>query len=414
MREEFSDGQGFRVGVPLREIQKRHTYYSESEMKSDTCRQKVLVIQRRMTHYRLPFFEALRRILDFQQIDLIVAYGEGHVSESSKSDSGDLDWGIRLPTTYFLGGKVCWQPFGKLAGQASLIIFTHENKLIYNLWQQFFNKGAKVALWGHGANLQGRADSLKERFKRKVAKRADWWFGYTEMSRPIIDRSGFPRERVSILNNSVDTKELKNTYLSVSDEDICAFRRSIGLAGANVCAYVGSFYDEKRVDFLLEAGDFLKKKIPDFELILMGGGEQESLVVDFCRERSWAYYLGVRKGRDKVIALSGSKLLLNPGLVGLGILDSFVCRVPIVTTDCGLHSPEISYLENGINGVMTENTIEDYVDSVFRILNDQVALESLKLGCAESGDKYTVENMARNFADGVVKCLKAEPSRGSL
>lgn len=57
-------------------------------------------------------------------------------------------------------------------------------------------------------NLQGDPDSWRERFKRKVVSYADWWFGYTQMSVPLIERSGFPVERITVLNNSIDTAEL--------------------------------------------------------------------------------------------------------------------------------------------------------------------------------------------------------------
>lgn len=99
------------------------------------------------------------------------------------------------------------------------------------------------------------------------------------------------------------------------------------------------------------------------------------------------------------------QIQLNPGLVGLGILDSFVCGVPMLTTDCGIHSPEIAYLENGLNGLMTPNDLQSYVNACVRLLRDPLALDSLRNGCEASAREYTVENMALRFADGIVRCL---------
>lgn len=39
------------------------------------CR-KILVVQRRMTHYRIPFFNALRSECEKNDIELFLAYGE--------------------------------------------------------------------------------------------------------------------------------------------------------------------------------------------------------------------------------------------------------------------------------------------------------------------------------------------------
>lgn len=372
-------------------------------------RNDIVVVQRRLPHYRVAFFEALK--IEFQKRGrlLRLLYGTPTEVERSKQDSANLSWGVELPTHYFFGGRVCWQPFAKYCNNAEIIVLTPENKLIFNLYTQYFEKASKVALWGHGANLQGQEHSIRERFKRITARRADWWFGYTSMSVPLIKRSGFPDDRVTVLNNSVDTSDLKDLYLSVTNEEVIALRRELGLKGSQVGIYLGSLYAEKRIPFLLEAALTVKERVPDFELVIVGGGGDRALVERFCAKRPWAHYLGVRKGRDKVIALSLGRVLLNPGLVGLGILDSFVCELPMVTTDCGLHSPEIAYLENESNGVMTEDSMPAYVEAVSRLLLDDDMVQTLKSGCASSARRYTVENMAENFANGVEQCL-ARPS----
>jgi glycosyltransferase involved in cell wall biosynthesis len=366
----------------------------------------ILVVQRRMTHYRVPFFNALRDVLSKRGLRLVVAYGVGAASEANKSDSGELDWGVRLDTRYFLGERICWQPFGDVALGAGLVVIALENKLIYNLSEQFSRRGRKVALWGHGANLQGDPCSFRERFKRVVARRADWWFGYTEMSRPLIERSGFPRERVTILNNSVDTTALRTDVDAVSNEDVEIFRREHGLGGSNVGLYLGSLYAEKRIDFLLSASERIKQQVADFELVVVGGGEDRALVEAFCERHAWARYLGPLSGHRKAVALRASRILLNPGLVGLGILDSFVAGVPMVTTDCGLHSPEIAYLKSGENGLMTEDSERAFVDAVSGLLRQPEQIDALRDGCVRSAALYTVESMAANFADGVERCLE--------
>lgn len=376
----------------------------------DKC---ALVIQRRMTHYRIPFFEALRRELAGRGCELRLAYGQAAAEELGKQDSGDIEWAQRLSTRYLFGGKICWQPFLRVSKGADIAVFALENKLIYNLIPQFVSRKMKVALWGHGANLQGDPSSLRERFKRIVAKKADWWFGYTQMSVPLIERSGFPTDRITVLNNSIDTAELASMCAAVRPEALSQLREEIGLTGKQVGIYVGSLYEEKRIDFMLEAAAEIRAKLPDFEFLIVGSGPQKNLVETFCAKQPWAHYLGVRKGQDKVNCIALSQVMINPGLVGLGILDSFVCGVPMLTTDCGLHSPEIAYLNSDINGLMTPNTLQDYVGAVVGLFQNETALQRLQAGCLESAKEYTVENMARNFAEGVMQCLQAPPYRGN-
>ncbi len=372
----------------------------------------VLIIQRRLTHYRVPFFEILRRQCLDNGINLILAHGDATNIEEQKKDGGVISWAKKLETHYFLSGRICWQPLSNLKNGVDIIVITNENKLVYNLYLQFFNKQSKIAFWGHGANLQGNPNSLRERFKRWVAGYVDWWFGYTQMSVPLIERSVFPAERITVLNNSIDTAELAAQCAAVTPEHQARWRTELQLAGKQVGIYIGSLYEEKRIDFLLAAAEQLQQANPDFVLLIIGGGAQKALVEQFCAHHAWAHYLGVRKGQEKVDLLCLADVMLNPGLVGLGILDSFVAGVPMLTTDCGLHSPEIAYLQPGVNGLMTANDLASYVAEVQALLSDAEALATLRAGCLESAKEYTVENMARNFTQGLLQCLQQPALRG--
>ena len=374
-----------------------------------TALRPVLVIQRRMTHYRVPFFERLRKEMPNHGCELLLAYGDPTRAEALRNDGADIDWAQRLRTIYFMGGWLCFQPFVHLLRGVSAVVITPENKLVNNLGVQLFQRECKIVLWGHGANLQSRRDTWREAFKRRMARRADWWLGYTDMSRPLIARSGFPEERVSILNNAVDTLELASMRTRSTVERVAAMRARLKIVGTRVGVFVGSLHTDKRIPFLLQAAREIRRKVPEFELLILGDGPDGEMVRDFCAHQTWAHHAGALSGQDKVDALAACRLMLNPGLVGLGILDSFVCAVPILTTDCGLHSPEIAYLKNGVNGAMTVDSQADYVAEAVRLLTDDSALKALQRGCDESAATYTVEKMAVNFARGIAACLDAPP-----
>jgi glycosyltransferase involved in cell wall biosynthesis len=359
----------------------------------------------------VPFFEALRAQMACRNIELLLAHGVPTAAEESKQDEGELPWAHRINTAYLLGGAVCWQPFEALAKASDLVVLTHENKLICNLAAQYLSRRNRVALWGHGANLQGDPSSWKERFKRRTARQADWWFGYTEMSRPLIQRTGFPAERTTILNNAIDTIALSRQFASVTAESSNSLRKELGIQGQCVGVFLGSLYSEKRIPFLLDAARAVRERVPEFELLIAGAGPDLNMVEAFCADNDWVRYVGPKTGQGKADLLALAHVMLNPGLVGLGILDSFVCKVPMVTTDCGLHSPEVAYLEDAVNGVMASDDLSSYVDAVVDLLENHQCRASLVAGCALSASMYTIENMARNFCDGVVQCLEAPAYR---
>lgn len=373
---------------------------------------QLLVVQRRLTHYRVPFFEMLRADLRSAGVTLRLAHGDPTLEEATKRDSGALDWAERLPTHYFLGGRLCWQPFSAAAAGADMTVITAENKLICNLGEQFFARQRRVALWGHGANLQGDAGSLKERFKARVALRADWWLAYTQMSRELVQALGFPDQRITVLNNAVDTTELAAQFAAVQPQAREALRAELGLGDGPVGLYLGSLYAEKRIDFLLQAAHAVRQRLPGFVLLVVGGGPQQDLIDAAAARTPWIKAMGIRKGADKALVASLADVMLNPGLVGLNMLDSFAGGIPMLTTDCGLHSPEIAYLASGHNGVMTANTLGAFVDGCVNLLGDRERLQRMREACLADAARYTLAEMSTRFTQGVLGALAAPIRRG--
>lgn len=369
----------------------------------------VLVIQRRMTHYRIKLFDLMREILLSEGVVLEVIYGQAASSEQAKKDSADLSWGIFLKNHYLFHGRLCWQSIGEHLTAKDLVIVTQENKLLNNYSLLFGRRNFKLAFWGHGGNLQAtNPNGLKERFKRWTTNQVDWWFAYTSLSVGLVQQCGFPAQRITDLENAVDTTELLALQSTITEADLLPLKQQLGLGQGKVGLYLGSLYAEKRLDFLFAAALQIKQVVPDFHLLIVGDGPMREQVEAFCAQHAhWCHYVGIQKGREKMRYLSLTDVVLNPGLVGLGILDSFVAGVPMATTACGLHSPEVAYLVNGSNGVMTANTLDDYVAAVELILSDAAYAQTLRQNARASATHYTIENMANNFCTGILQALKA-------
>jgi len=368
----------------------------------------VVIIQRRLCDYRAPLFEQLKGLLSQESIDLRLLYGDATIQEQSKQDNVDIAWGEKLFTRYWWGNRICWQPFFSEVRGADLVIITQENKLICNLWPLFGWRKYKLAFWGHGKNMQVSLTlwgKLKERIKFLTTNRVNWWFAYTGLSKQLVNSLGFPVNKITNLENSMDTLRLKTLCESVTNAEIETIRNTLNLGNGPLGLYIGSLYRDKRLEFLLSAGKLLVQKIPDFRLVVIGDGPQRGFIEDAQIQYPWLRYVGRQVEQHKAQYLKTASVLLNPGLVGLSILDGFAAGIPIVTTDCGLHSPEIDYLRQGENGYLTANSLEDYVQTVERILTDSALASRLQKGCLEASNHYTLENMAENFRAGILKAL---------
>ncbi len=369
---------------------------------------EVTIVQRRLTHYRVSLFEAMREKLREREIRLRVLHGTATSVETAKNDSGRLDWAEFVPTRYLFEDRVCWQGFGSLIHHSDLVIITQENKLLKNHLLLITPHQFRLAFWGHGANLQStNSKSLRERFKRWTTNRVDWWFAYTDMSADLVAATGFQRDLITVVNNAVDTRQMREWAQGIDDEEKHALRRELGIEEVPVGVFVGSLYVDKRLDFLFVAAEAVRREISDFHLLIIGEGPEWERVQSWCRTHPWARWIGARFSREKMTYVSLAQVMLNPGLVGLGILDSFTCGVPMVTTDCRGHSPEIVYLRDGVNGIMTANDVGTYSAEVVALLRNGEKQSHLRAGCRIAAERYTLENMVQRFAEGITNCLQA-------
>ncbi|MES2932317.1 MAG: glycosyltransferase [Pseudomonadota bacterium] len=376
--------------------------------RSIRSRPRVVIVERQLLNYRVAFYNRLRDVLNREGIDLLLLIGEGTSTEKKKKNEVMLDWAIKIPTRYLPGTSLCWQPFWRHAREADLVIVMHENKILYNLWLLFFDRPKRIAFWGHGVNLQSsQPNGFKERFKRWTVNKVDWWFAYTDSSAALVTRAGFPSERTTIVENAIDTEEMASFCKQVTADQCRRKRQELGLTDGPIGLYLGSLYKEKRLDFLLEAALRIRQKIPDFQLLIVGAGSEEEQIQAAANTHSWIHYLGPLQDQRKAEVLVLADVMLNPGLVGLGILDSFTSGTPMFTTDCGIHSPEISYLASGTNGVMTSNDVDAYADTVAGVLMQPEAIARLSKGALSSAPRYTVENMADRIRKGICACLSS-------
>lgn len=371
----------------------------------------VSIIQTRLTHYRVPLFQKLREGLAKYGIHLDLIHGHAKGSEAKKNDDGYLEWAIPVDNLSLkLGGvEILWQPALKYLKKSDLVIVTQENRLLMNyllLARKVLNH-QKIAFWGHGKNFQNSTPKdPKEIFKRFFLNKPDWWFAYTALTEKILLNAKFPASKITVLNNAIDTNELRIFAKSITEDNLCSLRNELGITGKHVGIFCGSLYPGKRIDILIEAARQVRKRINDFELVVIGAGPDEYLVNEAIKALPWIHYVGPRFGYEKVLFIKLGQVFMLPYIVGLAILDSFTLGIPIVTMIDGNHSPEIAYLQPDKNGIITSNSIEDYVNAICVLFNDPDKYSSIVEQCLVDANRYTIENMVNNFTRGILACLE--------
>jgi len=381
---------------------------------------EVVIVYKSLPHYRTMFYEQLRVRLRQHGVNLRLIVGQPDSADATRRDTAHIEWAEVVRNRYLRVGRrsIVWQPVLRRARSADAVVVEQASKLLVNYlllaWQRI--GGPKVAWWGHGINLDAdKASDFGEWVKSVLTGKAAWWFCYTERTASIVRRQGVSGDRLTVVQNAIDTASMQAQRAAMTDSEIQGAREGLGLSAGPTALYLGSLYDRKRPEFMVEAADVIRCRIPDFQLVVIGDGPDRKVIESAAATREWIRFLGPLMGADLVRAASTASLICNPGLVGLTILDSFALGLPMVTCDLPYHSPEVDYLESDVNGIVLPRatTPTQYAQAVADLLNDGARLAQLQAAGRASAQVYTVEEMSRRFAEGllamVAECTPTRP-----
>ncbi len=378
---------------------------------------KVAILQHRLLHYRTGLFDRLHAKCLEKGIALHLVHGQPTLREAKKQDTGTLPWADEVRNRYISlrHRDILWQSFPAKHQDSDLVVVMQENRLLSNYPWLFF-RGAgkpKIAYWGHGRNLQSnRPGGLLESWKRLLVGRVDWWFAYTDMTREILARDGYPSNRITVLDNAIDNEGFEADLATCSPDRLNTLRGELGLDENHLVGlFCGSLYADKRLGFMLDAADIIRKAIPDFHLVVIGDGPNAFEIRDAQASRLWLHWVGVRKGVEKAAYFRIANLVFNPGAVGLHVLDSFCAGVPMATTREARHGPEVAYLKDGHNGLVASGSAETYAAAVIELLSNRAAYERMRSHALEDARRYTLDNMTDRFAKGIELCLATPKKR---
>jgi glycosyltransferase involved in cell wall biosynthesis len=387
---------------------------------------KVVFVHRVTCDYSRSFLVQLHEKLKEENIEFIVVSGSPWTNEGLKDIVDELPFGRRCKNIRLIGNA--YYSFGAIKHlkdidlliaeqlSASLHLYLFLLKRFGDITKSriFGNRRKRLfAYYGHGSTLnKGIAASIMGPWKKFISRQADWWFAYNEMSAGIVKAFRFPQDKITVFQNATDTSELKKTALQLKANDLVNLYEQLfqgftdeGFEKKFIGVFVSRLIPSKLIPFLLESLDIIQKQCSSFKIIFIGDGPQADMIDEFCRKRKWAVWVGAKHGTEKVKYIALADMWLNPGPLGLAIVDSFSLGVPLITTDCKGHGPEIDYLRNYGNGVILPLDINLYAKGIIEIYSNKELLGNLKKEASIDGKKYTIEEMVARFSRGVHNCF---------
>lgn len=374
---------------------------------------KVLIIEAQIKRYRKPFYERLNSALSREGMQLRVVYSAPAPSEAQKHDNCELprEYGVKVSGYWIAKGRLLFQPAFREVATADLVVVDQANKFLLNhfLLPLSLFKLKRAAFWGLGENLQADRSHFSEWYKERTLNWVHWWFAYTEGTARYLQERGVPPAKITAVQNSVDTRRIQRCVKNLSLNAKAALRARLGIGPATpVGIFVGMLHKVKSVPFLIQAGEKIRQTIPEFQLIVVGGGPDEERIKQSAAQLPWVHFVGPKFGDRKSQLLAIADVFLLPGRAGLAVLDGFAAGLPLIATRLSIHGPEMEYFEEGRNGVMTAPDPGAYASAVAMLLSNPKELQLLREGAANSAEKYSIEVMVENFKRGIVQCL-AQP-----
>ena len=209
---------------------------------------------------------------------------------------------------------------------------------------------------GNGTGTEGSARfHLTKALETWAVKRADAVAVICEGLRSDLVARGISADKIVVSPNGVD---LSLFGAPISPDP--ALAAELGLSGAEVVGYIGSFYDYEGIDTLIAAMPALVATRPTAKLLLVGGGPMEpalraqaaaSAVADRIvfvgrvpHERVEDYY-----ALTDVLAYPRKKMRLTDLVTPLKPLEAMAQRRLVVASDVGGHR---ELIEHGVTGTL--------------------------------------------------------------
>jgi len=368
--------------------------------------------------YRKSFYQRLGK---FGTVNYVVVHGSAPKGSDLILASPPYDFqNIKVNNLEgrFAGRSWIWQPvvWRVLRGEFQAVVIGDEIKFLSNLAVAVIMtfRRRPVILWGFGYHQYHVVqESLLARISAHVAvylkslmyRFSSGYLVYTESGQKVLQNLPVPPKRIRVLKNTVDTEREAEFRALVSAEPIEDCYSGVGVRADSIkLTYFGRFQRAKCIDLLIKyARRCADRKLP-VDVIIFGQGSEESRLHAMADGLSNVVF-HTHDDMKLARALRISAAIVVPGFLGLAITHGFAHGVPTLTRLGQLHSPEIEYLHDKVNGLLLPESQDAFFDALDNFVGDRGLQERLAEGARQSAHSVDMTNMARTFHELVCECL---------
>lgn len=219
------------------------------------------------------------------------------------------------------------------------------------LIKKLFYHHKRIYFWTHG--FYGKENRVEELFwKKPLFKLPDGLFPYSEYSKGIMIKKGFNPDTIYPIHNSLAYEEqlLLRGSLKLSRIYNEHFNND-----KPVLIMIGRLNMRKHLDMLFYAVSLLKEKGEDYNIVIIGDGEDKSKLEKIAKERgltdnTW-FYGACYDEKTNASLLFNADMCVVPGDIGLTAIHSLMFGVPAITHNhFEYQGPEFEAIQPNVTG----------------------------------------------------------------
>jgi glycosyltransferase involved in cell wall biosynthesis len=275
-------------------------------------------------------------------------------------------------------------------------------------------RGKRVLLYTHGWPRQSEpawSNAVRTRFLQS----ADGLLLYGRRARAIGLARGVPAEKMHVVFNCLDHRQIRACRSGISDAALAGFRSAaFGDPHLPIVAYLGRVRKEKGLELVLGALARLKARGMQLGFLVIGDGPAAADL------RQLSERLGIRthfsglvyEEQKLAVMLSASRVVVAPEAVGLAAVHAMSYGTPVVShNNFDDQRPEAEAIIRGVTGqLFVQGDENDLAEKLSRFLGRDDHRTLWARPCIDLIDRYyNPESMRRRF-DRAVSGLPAVES----
>lgn len=251
-------------------------------------------------------------------------------------------------------------------GYDTLILNIAANNILYYLFPLIAKfRGQKIVSWTHG--WYGKEGFVRRLIKRIYFNSFDKVLVYGNYAKSLMINNGIKESKIHVIHNSLDYYTQLELRKQMVDSSV--YKDHFG-NDYPVLLFIGRLRKIKKLDQIIEAMSILKEKGENYNLMLVGGGEDETLLKEMASKyhldsNVW-FYGPCFDEKTNAELVYNADLCVAPGNVGLTAMHTLMFGCPVLThNNFPWQMPEFESIQEYKTGLFFEyDNIRSLVEKI--------------------------------------------------